>query len=71
MFKDMREIEVKIGDIIVYGKSNRYNPINIGKVVAFDGSEIVVQGKGNTRVGRIMGSWGRFVIVPNSYWEEV
>ena len=71
MFKDMREIEVKIGDIIVYGKSNRYNPINIGKVVAFDGSEIAVQGKGNTRVGRIMGSWCRFVIVPNSYWEEV
>ena len=39
-FTDMLGVEVSVGSIIVYGKSNRNNPINIGKVISFEGDFI-------------------------------
>ena len=69
-FTDMLGVEVSVGSIIVYGKSNRNNPINIGKVISFEGDFIRVLGKGCSKTGNINGKWSRFVIVPDSYWGE-
>ncbi|UZV41276.1 hypothetical protein vBVpaMR16F_210 [Vibrio phage vB_VpaM_R16F] len=70
MNTDMRGIEVSVGDIIVYGKSDRNNPINIGKIMSIDGDYMKVLGKGNTKAGEINIKWKRFIVVPKDYWEK-
>lgn len=51
--KDLRGVEIQIGDRVVYGKSDRYNPIKIGTVMDLKEKSITVLGDGNQKTGKI------------------
>ena len=36
---DMRKVPIKVNDVVIYGKSCRYDPVNIGTVVALQSNE--------------------------------
>ena len=68
MNKDLRGIEIKVGDRIVYGKSNRDNPIKLGKVISINEDFIEVLGDGNKKTGNIKNYWNnRILILPKDY----
>lgn len=50
---DMVGNELREGDLVVYGKSNRHDPINIGRIELIDigNDEIHVLGRGNSKTG--------------------
>lgn len=64
--KDLRGVEIKNDDRVVYGKSSRYSPIAIGTVkqVYEDGVDIL--GDGNTKCGHITDG-DRIVVIPKGY----
>lgn len=71
--KDLRGIEIKAGDRIVYGKSDRHNPIKIGAVIDVEEKVLVVKGDGNVKEGRIphyphvSDINSRIVVLPKDY----
>ena len=56
MMKDALGREVEVGDYVVFGKSNRNNPINFGLVNEVNEDHIVILGNGNTKKSQI-DSW--------------
>lgn len=50
---DMRGLVLRVGDEVVYGKSDRRNPISIGKIISFSGNFVYILGEGNTKAGSI------------------
>lgn len=72
---DMLGTPIEVGDPVVFGKSNRYKPINVGIVKEIiqegDWNTLYIQGKGNSRVSEI--SWrgvtDRVVVLPYIYTE--
>ncbi len=70
--KDMRGVEIFAGDVIVYGKSSRYDPIHRGTVVMVGEDFIEVRGKGNSKTGTIsMRGDNRVLVLPDDYLEGV
>lgn len=73
--KDYFGREIKVGDLVVYGKSSRYNPLNVGVVQEVGEDSMKVLGHGNTKAGEIScysrdnGVNKRVVILPESYGE--
>ena len=61
MLKDYFGRELEVGMEVVYGKSNRYNPINVGIIKSIkqptedSWGEISVLGHGNVKVGTLSG----------------
>lgn len=68
---DMRNIRLEVGQVIAYGKSSRYNPISIGKIISITDKEIEVLGKGNTKTGKLC-HWAqdRIIVLPDNYLSE-
>lgn len=64
--KDMRGIEIKVGDRVVYGKSNRNNPINMGVIKRIEGKSLYILGDGSTREGNV-GYSSRILVLPEGY----
>lgn len=50
---DRLGIQLRVGDTAAYGKSNRNKPIGIGVIQDINTEEVVIQGIGNTKPGRI------------------
>lgn len=71
MPKDIRGVEIEVGDFIAYGKSNRNNPFNLGKVISVSDKFIEVLGKGNTKTGFIDSYYlsKRILVLPQHYEE--
>lgn len=73
--KDYFNKEIQVGDLVVYGKSSRYNPLNIGVVQEVSEDSMKVLGHGNTKAGEISCSWmdggvnKRVIVLPGSYGE--
>lgn len=61
-YKDMLGNIININDRIVYGKSNRHDPIKLGIVEYFDNG-VVVLGDGHTKTGLIKDSERRIVVI--------
>lgn len=70
--KDLRGVELSIGDVVAYGKSDRNNPINIGTIVDITEEDICILGRGNSKVGKLC-HWAqdRLIVLPSDYIEEV
>ena len=64
--KDMRGIDIKVGQVIAYGKSDKDHPIHIGKVISLDSKGIVVLGKGNIKTGCLPYP-NRVIVLPDDY----
>lgn len=69
---DMVGNELREGDIVVYGKSSRYDPINIGRVkcIDIDNDEIHVLGRGNSKVGVTRLSYSRRMLQLDDSYED-
>ena len=68
--KDLRGVEINIGDRIIYGKSDRNNPIKLGYVKSIDGSNVNVLGDGNKKVGVLYSrreNSERILVLPDHY----
>ena len=71
--KDLRGVDIKKGDRIVYGKSDRHNPIKIGKVEEVQEKALIVLGDGNVKTGKIphyphvSDTNERIVVLPKDY----
>ncbi len=71
--KDYFGKEIQVGDLVVYGKSSRHNPLNIGVVKEVSHSVMEVLGHGNTKQGKIEcylrdnGVNKRVIVLPESY----
>ena len=52
-YKDMRGVQIQEDDYIVYGKSDRHNPVNLGRVVSLSNDGLEVLGDGNKKTGTI------------------
>ena len=51
--KDYFKREINVGDFIVYGKSSRHNPLNVGVVKEVTEDALTVLGNGNSKPGTI------------------
>lgn len=73
--KDYFNKEIQVGDLVVYGKSDRWKPLNVGVVQEVDEDSMKVLGRGNTKAGEISCSWmdngvnKRVIVLPESYGE--
>jgi hypothetical protein len=73
--KDYFNKEIKVGDLVVYGKSDRWKPLNVGVVQEVDRDSMKVLGHGNAKAGEISCYRGdngvnkRVVILPESLME--
>ena len=73
--KDYFNREIQVGDLVVYGKSDRWRPLNVGVVQEVDEDSMKVLGHGNTKAGEIRCSWmdngvnKRVIVLPESYGE--
>lgn len=73
--KDYFGREIQVGDLVVYGKSDRWKPLNVGSVQEVSEDSMKVLGHGNTIAGTIRCSWvdkginKRVVILPESLME--
>jgi hypothetical protein len=75
--RDMVGNELRVGDCVVYGRSNRNNPINIGIIEDFRDiyspstsyfCDIIIKGLGNTKLATIPNFHsGRMVLLPDGY----
>lgn len=66
--KDMQGDEICEGHRVVYGKSSRNNPINIGTVTRIEGNKLYVLGDGNKKEGEVGHySESRVLILPDYY----
>ena len=70
--KDCFGKEIVEGDIIVYGKSDRHNPLKVGSVVGVEEDVVKVIGDGNTKVGELTNHGlndrnNRIVVLPEYY----
>lgn len=74
--KDYFGREIKVGDLVVYGKSDRKRPMNVGVVVELNPEdfEIKVVGHNKTKPGSLSfykNQWDavndRIVILPDEY----
>ena len=66
--------EIKVGNLVVYGKSNRHDPLMVGEIVEIDEDvghwgEITIHGVKNSKAGTLSGFKinQRIVILPDSY----
>lgn len=74
--KDMLDTPIEVGDPVVFGKSNRHNPINVGIVQYIkregDWNILGIKGEGNSRISEI--SWkgvtDRVIVLPYDYLED-
>lgn len=65
---DKRGVEIVVGDIIAYGKSDRYDPIRIGNVVTITEEYIEVLGRGAPKSGMLPSYHSdRIVVLPDDY----
>ncbi len=71
MPKDIRGVEIEVGDFIAYGKSNRNNLFNLGKVISITEKGVEVLGKGNTKTGLLDAYYlsKRILVLPQHYEE--
>ena len=60
---DMLGKEISVGDSVVYGKSDRDNPINVGVVKNITEEEIHILGRGNVKVGKLPRFHAKRVVV--------
>jgi len=76
--KDHFGREIKVGDLVVYGKSDRHHPVNVGVVVELipEELEVKVLGHDKTKPGSLRAPYGpwdgrneRIVVLPDSYKE--
>ncbi|QDP66527.1 MAG: hypothetical protein Tp1111DCM1126091_33 [Prokaryotic dsDNA virus sp.] len=51
--KDYFKREISVGDFIVYGKSSRHKPLNVGVVQEVTEDTLTVLGDGNSKPGEI------------------
>lgn len=51
--KDYFKREISVGDFIVYGKSSRHKPLNVGVVQEVTEDALTVLGNGNSKPGTI------------------
>lgn len=73
---DMLGVPIEVRDPVVFGKSNRHKPLNVGivKEIKQEGgwNTLYIQGKGNSRISEI--SWkgftDRVVVLPWEYTED-
>lgn len=74
--KDYFGVEIQVGDLVVYGKSSRDNPVGVGIVQDVIDSEIEVMGLNNSKPG-IIRSYRRqdkncrIIVLPDDYKELV
>ena len=76
---DMRGVQLQVGDVIVYGRSNRNYPINMGKVIGFEegakylGKEtynILIKGNNALAISRVPSFHSsRVLVLPKEYGE--
>lgn len=65
---DKRGVVIEVGDTIAYGKSDRYDPIRIGVVVAIAEAHIEVLGRGSPKSGMIPNYHAnRIIVLPEDY----
>lgn len=73
--KDYFGKEIRTGDLVVYGKSDRWRPLNVGVVQEVSEDSMKVLGHGNTKAGEISCPWmdkgvnKRVIVLPESYKE--
>ena len=77
IIRDMVGSELRVGDCVVYGRSNRNRPINIGIIEDFKDiespnssyfCEIIIKGLGNTKLSIIPNFHSdRMVLLPDGY----
>lgn len=67
---DMRGRIISVGDIIAYGKSSRYDPIDIGQVKEINTDNLLVMGRGNSKGGYIS-NFNRVIVLPDEYIKNV
>jgi len=72
--KDYFKREISVGDFIVYGKSSRHKPLNVGVVQEVTEDTLTVLGDGNSKPGEIRcnsrfdrGVNKRVIILPENY----
>lgn len=72
--KDYFKREINVGDFIVYGKSSRHDPLNVGVVQEVTENTLKVLGDGNSQPGTIHcyphvdhGINQRVIVLPESY----
>ena len=53
IYTDMFGYILEVGDTIAYGKSNRDNPIECGKIIEFTDKNIIVKGFNHSKVGKL------------------
>lgn len=51
--KDLQGKNIQVGDTVVYGKSDRWNPIAIGEVMLVVETGCEILGKGKSKTGFI------------------
>lgn len=62
-YKDRLGNVINLDDRIVYGVSNRYDPIHTGVVIDITENGVVVLGDGNTKTGLIRLPSTRIVVI--------
>lgn len=67
--KDMRGIEIKTGDRVVYGKNCRHEPIKLGVVKKVESKSVYILGDGNKKIGQISDNWkgSKVLVLPKEY----
>ena len=75
---DMVGAPITVGSVVVYGKSNRNHPINIGIVkgvvggVYYNESTFLIQARGNTTLSRVPTfHMSRLLVLPSFYEEFI
>ena len=67
-YKDMRGVRIEVGNVVAYGKSDRYDPIRIGNIVAITDKHIEVLGRGAPKSGIIPAYHSnRIIVLPDNY----
>lgn len=65
---DKRGIVIEVDDVIVYGKSGRYDPIRIGVVLKISEDYIEVLGRDSPKSGMIPSYHAnRIIVLPDDY----
>ena len=77
-FVDMVGVPIIVGTVVVYGRSNRNHPINIGIVKGIVGGvdyseyAFLIQARGNTNLSRVPTfHMSRLLVLPSFYEEFI
>ena len=70
MCKDMKGKELAVGQYVVYGKSNTYDPISLGHITDIANGDIYIMAEDAKRVSKIPKNHAGRILVLVELWSK-